>query len=132
MDTRLKDSEWILLKALWRSAPLDLKGITEAVKESEPDIKWDYKTYHSFLRLLLDKGFVRAEKQGRNNLYYPCITEKMALEQESESILSRRPYYGTVSSLVINMAETGRLTADEKSELMELARKLAEESKKSE
>lgn len=129
MDKRLKDSEWIILRALWKTAPLDLRGIIAAVQSERPEVGWDYKTYHSFLRILLEKGFVTAEKRGKNNLYHPAITEKQALSFEADSLVSRRSYYGSVSSLMVRMAEQGKLTQQEKRELVALAEQLAQESK---
>lgn len=127
MDKRLKDSEWIILRALWGREPMDLKELIACVQAQRPEIKWDYKTYHSFLRILIEKGFVSAEKHGKNNLYRAAITEQQALSYETDSLVSRRSYYGSVSSLMVNMADQGKLTAEEKHELMRLAARLAEE-----
>ncbi len=128
MDKRLKDNEWIILSALWREHPMDMKGIIQSVQKDNPEIKWDYKTYHSFFRILLEKGFLKAEKSGKNNLYSPGITYEEAMSLEADSLISRRNYYGSVSGLMINMAEQGKLTEKEKKELMELAEKLAKEN----
>ena len=125
MDKRLKDSEWILLRALWSGGALDLAELISKVQEQHPEVGWDYKTYHSFLRLLLEKGYVTAEKRGRNNRYRAAITEAEALSHEADSLISRRSYYGSVSSLMVNMAEQGKLTEQEKRELMALAARLA-------
>ena len=127
MDKRLKDSEWIILRALWGKEPMDLKELIACVQAQRPEIKWDYKTYHSFLRILIEKGFVSAEKHGKNNLYRAAITEQQALSYETDILVSRRSYYGSVSSLMVNMADQGKLTAEEKHELMRLAARLAEE-----
>ena len=127
MDKRLKDSEWIILRALWNNAPLDLKDIVASVQAEHPDVNWDYKTYHSFLRILMEKGYVLAERHGKNNLYRPAITQEQALSLETDSILSRRVYFGSVSGLMVQMAEQGKLTEKEKQELRQLAERLAEE-----
>ena len=127
MDKRLKDSEWIILRALWGEPPMDLKGIVARVRLLHPEVQWDYKTYHSFLRILTEKGLVHAEKQGKNKVYTPAITEELALSFEADSLVSRRSYYGSVSSLMVNMAEQGRLTREEKRELMALAARLSAE-----
>ena len=68
MDTRLKESEWIILQALWQESPLDLKGIIASVQAQNADVSWDYKTYHSFLRILLEKGLITAKRQKNSNL----------------------------------------------------------------
>ena len=127
MDKRLKDSEWIILRALWNNAPMDLKDIISSVQSADPNVNWDYKTYHSFLRILMEKGYVLAERHGKNNLYRPAITQEQALSLETESLLSRRVYFGSVSGLMVQMAEQGKLTEKEKLELRELAERLAEE-----
>jgi predicted transcriptional regulator len=127
MDKRLKDSEWIILRVLWGSAPMDLRGIISGVQGCSPDVSWDYKTYHSFLRILIEKGFVTAEKRGKNNYYSPAITQEQALSYETESLISRRSYYGSVSSLMVHMAQQGKLTKTEKQELLDLAAQLARE-----
>ncbi|MBQ6333137.1 MAG: BlaI/MecI/CopY family transcriptional regulator [Clostridia bacterium] len=125
MDTRLKDNEWIILHAVWKQNPIDLKSIIRSVQEDNPQIGWDYKTYHSFLRILLDKGYLKAVKSGKNNLYSPGITYEEAMSLEADSLISRRNFYGSVSGLMINMAEQGKLTDREKQDLMELAKRLA-------
>ena len=129
MDRRLKDSEWIILQTLWQKHPQDMKSIIRNVQQAHPEITWDYKTYHSYFRILMDKGYLKAEKSGKNNLYSPGISYEEAMGFETDSLVSRRNYYGSVSGLMINMAEQGKLTEDEKRELMELAKKLAEENR---
>ena len=106
---------------------MDLRGIIAGVQSQDPDVSWDYKTYHSFLRILIEKGFVTAEKHGKNNYYSPAITQEQALSYETESLISRRSYYGSVSTLMVHMAEQGKLTKVEKQELLDLAAKLAQE-----
>ena len=125
MDRRLKDNEWIILQVLWQKHAQDMKSIIRNVQEAHPEISWDYKTYHSFLRILLDKGYLKAVKVGKNNLYSPGITYEEAMSREADSIVSRRSFYGSVSGLMVNMAEQGKLTEQEKRDLMALAERLA-------
>lgn len=127
MDMRLKESEWIILQVLWQESPLDLKGIIARVQRQNPAVGWDYKTYHSFLRILLEKGYVTAARQKQNNLYAPAITRDEALSCEAESLISRRGYFGSVSSILVHMAQQGQLTSEEKQELRALAEQLAKE-----
>jgi len=130
MDTRLKESEWIILQTLWQEAPLDLKGIIAGVQAQHPEVSWDYKTYHSFLRILLGKGLISAVRQKKSNLYRPAITRDEALSCEAESLISRRGYFGSVSSILVHMAQQGQLTQEEKQELRQLAENLAQEDTK--
>ena len=127
MDTRLKESEWIILQTLWQDAPQDLKGIIASVQRQNPAVGWDYKTYHSFLRILLEKGYITATRQKQSNLYSPAITREEALSCEAESLISRRSYFGSVSSIMVHMAQQGQLTREEKQELRLLAEQLSRE-----
>ena len=130
MDTRLKESEWIILQALWQDAPQDLKGIIANVQRQNPAVGWDYKTYHSFLRILLEKGYITATRLKQSNLYSPAITREEALSCEAESLISRRGYFGSVSSILVHMAQQGQLTSEEKLELRALAEQLSQEDEK--
>ena len=116
------------MRTLWDDSPLDLKDIVAGVREKHPEVRWDYKTYHSFLRILEEKGLVGAERSGKNKRYSPLISEEQALGFETDSLVSRRPYYGSVSSLMVSMADQGKLTAAEKDELVALAERLSRES----
>lgn len=127
MDARLKESEWIILQVLWQESPLNLKELIQRVQQQNPAVSWDYKTYHSFLRILLEKGYVSATRQKQNNLYSPAITRDEALSCEAESLISRRGYFGSVSSIMVHMAQQGQLTNEEKQELRALAEQLAKE-----
>lgn len=127
MDTRLKDNEWILLSVLWEESPLGMMEIIERVQAQNPEIHWDYKTYHSFLRILLEKGYIQAEKQGKTNRYTPLLTRENAIAQEADSLAARRNYYGSVTGLMASMLHQGKLTAMEKEELLQLAAQLAAE-----
>ena len=80
MDTRLKDNEWIILHAVWHENPIDLKSIIRYVQAHNPDVTWDYKTYHSFLRILLDKGYLKAVKDyGLPEIIIPGALKNLVL-----------------------------------------------------
>jgi predicted transcriptional regulator len=128
LDKRLLDCEWILLRALWGKRPQTMKQIVEFVRFQWPDITWNYKTFHSYLRKMEEKGLIASETRNlKDKMYYPLVTQEEAIGAETENILSRSSYFGSVGRLVVAMAEKNQLTAQDREELIRLAQKLEKE-----
>jgi BlaI family penicillinase repressor len=127
MERKLLDSEWTILRALWGKAPRTMREIIAAVQAEQPKIGWQYKTYHSYLRIMLEKGLIRCEdKNRRDKLYFPLITREEALKAESETLLSRIST-GSMGALVAMMADNGQLSDKDRQALLSLAEKLERE-----
>lgn len=126
---RLADSEWVILKALWGRPPQTMKQIVETVREGQSEVDWSYKTYHTYLRNMCEKGLIKAEDRNlKDKLYSPFVSEKEALLAEGGELLSRRSYFGSVGRLVMTMAESGQLSESEQKELIRLAQKLEKDT----
>jgi predicted transcriptional regulator len=124
MTKKLLDCEWTLLRALWGKKPQSMKQIIAAVNEDQPDIKWSYKTYHSYLRLMLEKGLIGCEIiSARDKRYFAVITREQALKTESESLLSRISI-DSMGRLVAMMAKDGQLLDSDKQKLATLFEQL--------
>ena len=124
MDKKLLDAEWTILRAMWGKPPQTMREIITAVQEENADIAWHYKTYHSYLRIMLEKGLIACEdKNLRDKLYRPLITREEALRSESETLLSRISA-ASMGALVAAMAQSAPLSASDKQALMEMARRL--------
>jgi predicted transcriptional regulator len=124
MTKKLLDCEWTLLRALWGKKPQSMKQIIAAVNEDQPDIKWSYKTYHSYLRLMLEKGLIGCEIiSARDKRYFAVIKREQALKAESESLLSRISI-DSMGRLVAMMAKEGQLLDSDKQKLATLFEQL--------
>lgn len=129
MGRRLADSEWVILKALWGKPPQTMKQIIQTVQEQSSDITWSYKTYHTYLRNMSQKGLLLAQERNlKDKLYSPLISEQDAMAAECGELLSRRSYFGSVGRLMPAMADGGQLTEQERVELMALAKRLEQET----
>ncbi len=127
MDKKLLDAEWTILRALWGKQPQTMREIISAVQDEQPDIGWHYKTYHSYLRLMLEKGLIGCEdKNKRDKLYFPLVSRGEALKAEGETLLSRIST-GSMGALVAAMADSGQLSDRDRQELLRLAERLEEE-----
>ncbi len=124
MTKRLLDSEWTILKALWGKEPQTLKSIVQSVQKEQPDVDWNYKTYHTYLRIMQEKGMIGSSiKNGKDKLYFPLITEGEALQSESESLLNRINVR-SVGRLVALLAENGGLSDEDQHDLLDFASKM--------
>lgn len=127
MDKRILDCEWVLLQALWGKAPRSMGEIIAAVKEGHPDIQWKYKTYHSYLRVMLEKGLIGCDVlNAKEKRYFPLVSEEEALGWESDSLLTRISSR-SLGRMMAMMAERGRLTERDRAELADLFARLSRE-----
>lgn len=119
---KLLDCEWVILQALWGKEPQSMKEIIASVQEDRPDITWHYKTYHSYLRVMLEKELIACKViSARDKLYFAAITEQQALETENESLLNRVSR-DSIGRLVAMMAK--EISSEDKEELLQLFKDL--------
>lgn len=110
----LPNSELELMMILWKAEkPMTRMEIEEKLPQKR---KLSKTTVLSFLSRLQDKGFVRIEKEGRNNCYVPLVEEKDYLKQESGSIL-RKLYGSSVKKFVAALYDGDGLSRDQIDEL---------------
>jgi BlaI family penicillinase repressor len=74
------------------------------------------------LNRLLNKGAIRAEKEGRRYVYSPVLTRDDWLSRESKGLLDRL-FDGRVAPLVAHFGRHGKLS---KRDIAELKRMIAE------
>ena len=75
-------------------------------------------TILTFLTRLCEKGFLKAEREGRSNLYTPLVSRRDYLARESRSILDKL-FGGSLSSFALSLSDAG-LSRAELEELREL------------
>ena len=124
MEKKLLDAEWTMLRVMWDKPPLAMREIIAAVQSEQPDVGWHYKTYHSYLRIMLEKGLIGCEeKNKRDKLYFPLISREDALRTESETLISRISA-GAMGAMVAMMAQSAPLSDKDRDELMQIAQRM--------
>ena len=130
MNKPLLDAEWIIMEAIWDKQPQTLGQIIEAIRQGRPDIEWDYKTYHTHLRRMTQRGLIASDaKNLRDKLYYALVTRDNALDAEGQELLRRSARFGSVGRLVKTLGQNGQLSDEDKQELLSLARELEQKEK---
>lgn len=109
---RLPDAELEVMQAVWS---LEAPVTAAAVQQKVPS-DWKATSVLTFLSRLCDKGFLSCEKEGRQNLYTPCVTREDYLQRESRSFVERM-CGGSVKNLVASLSDAGALTKSDIDEL---------------
>lgn len=106
---RLPDAELEVMLAVWRCAP----PVTTArvMMLTDPDRGWKTSTVISFLDRLKNRGFVEAEKQGREYVWRPLISRKDYVGEATRAFFSR-VHGGSVESLMDALFPDGLSPAD--------------------
>ena len=118
----IAESEWIIMKELWKRSPLTSRQIIDNIGERR---SWNAKTVHTLISRLCKKGAITAEKPAGSAFYnYSAnISEKECVTEETKSFLQKM-YSGSLKSLVSAFVEDNRVSKGDITELRELLEKL--------
>lgn len=116
----ISDAEAVVMRVLWERHPL---GADEVMAALAAHSDWAEPTVKTLLNRLLNKGAVRATRQGRRYLYSPVLQQAQWVAQQSEGLLERL-FGGRVAPLVAHFSEQGRLSREDLAELRRLVSEL--------
>jgi BlaI family transcriptional regulator, penicillinase repressor len=120
---KLPDSEWEIMKILWKESPLTSECIINRITKKRD---WSPPTIKTLINRLLKKEVIGFDKVGRNYHYYPIISEKECVKVENKFFL-KRVYDGALGMLFTNYLENEELTKDEIEHIQELLNKKKDE-----
>ena len=107
----LSDAELEIMKIIWNAKrPLMFAQITEALAANGNH--WQKNTLITLLSRLMQKGYLKAAKQGRKNEYIPCISEKDFQAAQTKHFVDRI-YEGNMSGLIAQLVQSDTLTEAE-------------------
>lgn len=113
---KLSDSELEIMLVIWRhGTPIAFDDIAEAVKEQA----WTESTVRNFLARIVNKGYLKIEKDGRRNLYVPLVSERY-IDRRSTGLLDWL-YDGSVKHFVARLYESEEISQED---ILELRRYL--------
>ncbi|HEY5584268.1 MAG TPA: BlaI/MecI/CopY family transcriptional regulator [Ruminiclostridium sp.] len=116
MMNNISDSEWKVMKVIWKKSPM-LGG--EIVEELQPDTGWNPKTIHTLIRRLVAKGAIRAKKEKTYYSYYSAVTEDECVKEETETFL-QKCFNGSFNMLIANFIKDEKLSDKDIEELQAL------------
>jgi len=113
----LTKAEEQVMQVLWQLKLGFLKDIMEAMPEPRPHSN----TVATILKILVDKGFVDFEVQGRNNQYKPRIS-KSEYGKKSINQLIKGYFEGSPAKLVSQFVNDNKLSLEELENLLQQIR----------
>lgn len=113
---QISEAESAVMDVLWRRQPL---AADEVAAELAPLRGWQEATVKTLLNRLLNKGAIRAERDGRRYLYAPVLRREDWVLDESQGLLERL-FDGRVAPLVAHFSTHRRLSRKDIAELRRL------------
>jgi BlaI family penicillinase repressor len=117
MKPLTKAEEQVML-VLWKLG----KGFLKEVVDSTPEPKPHPNTVATLLKILVEKGYVEFDVQGRNNCYRPAIT-KTEYGKVSANQLVKGYFEGSAAKLVSQFVSDKKLSLQELEELLDQIRR---------
>ena len=112
----ISDAESQIMQALWGRHPLSAEDILAALPAQDG---WQLGTVKTLLNRLLNKGAVKAERDGRRYLYEPLI-ERAQWEGTESLGLVDRVFGGRLSPLVAHFSAHRKLSPEDAEALRQL------------
>ncbi len=113
---RISESEWRVMKVLWECSP---RASSEVVEALAADTQWKPKTIKTLLNRLVAKKAIGFEQDGRAYRYFPLITERDCVREESRSFL-QRVHGGALLPMIAAFLEDKRLSDEEIEDLKQI------------
>ncbi|AWI04957.1 BlaI/MecI/CopY family transcriptional regulator [Clostridium drakei] len=113
---KISDSEWEVMKVLWKKSPITSSEIIETLKEY---ISWSPKTIHTLISRLVNKDAIEVKKTEPFYLYSPKISEDECKRVETKSFI-KKVYDGSIHLLISNFLKDEKLSGEEIEELKKI------------
>ncbi|MGN7919156.1 MULTISPECIES: BlaI/MecI/CopY family transcriptional regulator [Lysobacter] len=121
---QISEAESLVMDVLWRRHPQSAEEVIAALADSQ---HWQEATIKTLLNRLLNKGAVRADKDGRRYLYAPVLKREDWVMGESRSLLDRL-FDGRVAPLVAHFSEQRKLSRKDIADLRKLLDELDDDA----
>lgn len=115
----LTKTEEQVMQLLWKLQ----QGFLKDILENSPEPKPHSNTIATILKILVEKGFVTYETQGRNNLYKPKVS-KTEYGKRSINQLVKGYFEGSPARLVSQFVSDNKLSQDELDALLQQIKSL--------
>ncbi len=84
---KLPDAEFDIMKVVWANEP---PVTTTVIREQlEKEKEWKIQTVVSLMLRLVERGFLRSEKHGKERLYYPLVAREEYLKFETGNFMKQ-------------------------------------------
>lgn len=127
-DLELGDAELEILKVLWDRGPATVRDVLTLLHEQGREVA--YTTVLTTLTRLEQKGFVASNKSGMAYVYRAKVSRERVTQARLKEIIEQL-FDSTPGSLVLQLMQTQRFTAEELAEFQRLIQRLDSSSSSS-
>ncbi|HOJ81179.1 MAG TPA: BlaI/MecI/CopY family transcriptional regulator [Clostridiales bacterium] len=113
---KLPDAEFEVMKIVWQNDPPVTANIV--MEQLGKKKKWKTQTVISLMFRLVERGFLRTEKAGRERLYYPVVSREEYLKFETGNFI-KQYHDNSLLNLVNTLYDDDALTDRDISELLQ-------------
>ncbi|HWQ74778.1 MAG TPA: BlaI/MecI/CopY family transcriptional regulator [Syntrophomonas sp.] len=82
---KLPDTEFEIMKVVWANEPPITTNMV--MEQLGNERKWKAPTVISLMLRMVEKGFLRTEKKGKERIYYPLVAKEDYLKFETDNFM---------------------------------------------
>ncbi|MFT3982417.1 MAG: BlaI/MecI/CopY family transcriptional regulator [Lachnospiraceae bacterium] len=105
---KLPDAEFKIMKVVWANEPPITTNIIMEQLGKEKD--WKAQTILTLMARLVERGFLRTEKNGKERTYFPLISKEEYLKFETGDFMER--FHGNSFASLITTLYEGKKIKD--------------------
>ncbi|HBR03386.1 MAG TPA: transcriptional regulator [Ruminiclostridium sp.] len=103
---KLPDTEFDIMKVVWANKPPITTNII--MQQLGNEREWKAQTVISLMLRLVERGFIRTEKNGKERTYFPLISKENYLKFETGDFMER--FHGnSFASLVATLYDGNKI-----------------------
>jgi BlaI family penicillinase repressor len=112
---KLPDAEFEVMKVVWANDPPVTTNIV--MEQLGKKKKWKAQTVISLMLRLVERGFLRTEKAGKERIYFPAVSKEDYLKFETENFI-KQYHNNSLLNLVNTLYDDNSLTDKDVDELL--------------
>jgi len=117
---KLPDAEFDVMKIVWSNDPPITTNII--MEQLGKEKKWKAQTVISLMLRLVERGFLRTEKKGKERIYFPMISKEDYLKFETGNFI-KQYHNNSFLNLVNTLYDGNTLTDEDIDELLQWIKK---------
>ena len=110
------DRELAILGVLWEKGPSTVREIHEGLHQ---DVETGYTTTLKLMQIMVEKGLLMREEDGRRHIYRPALSEEKTQKQLVQGLLDR-VFAGSAEKLVMRALSAKKVSAKELKRIREM------------
>jgi predicted transcriptional regulator len=108
-DMRLTPLEAVIMECVWDLSEATVRQVQERLKRAKP---MAYNTVLTMMGILREKGFLRSRREGRADVYKPCVGRGQMGRRSLREVCDRF-FAGSAHGLVSELLDSRRLSVKE-------------------